>query len=418
MKALDIAFKDITQSFRSMIALAFMFGMPLLVTGMFVFLFGGTGNEEGEAAFELPVTQVQVVNLDTGQFALGETLVEILQAEGFSDLLAVTVADDVAAARNAVDAQQAGVAIIIPADFSDAMIGPGMQTKIELYQDPTLSLGPSIVSAIVTQFADNFSGSKIALGISMDQLTAAGLVLGEDEVNAIVADYVAAVTAVNGEAGLLQVESATGEEQEAFTVVGLITPIMAAMSIFYAFFTGASTMQSILREEERGTLPRLFTTPTPYRTILQGKFIASALTVFIQMSVLLGFGAWVFKFNWGNVPLLLAVILGITAAASGLGVCVISFAKNMRQSGQVLGLGITLTGMIGMISVFTMTAPDTNTGLNAFALLVPQGWAMQALQRNMAGASAGSVLTMVAGMLVWSLVLFWIGNYRFDRRYV
>ncbi len=32
--------------------------------------------------------------------------------------------------------------------------------------------------------------------------------------------------------------------------------------IFYAFFTGTSTAQSILKEEEERTLPRLFTTPT------------------------------------------------------------------------------------------------------------------------------------------------------------
>ena len=40
---------------------------------------------------------------------------------------------------------------------------------------------------------------------------------------------------------------------------------MGGMMIFYAFFTGASTGQTILQEEEEGTLPRLFTTPTPQR---------------------------------------------------------------------------------------------------------------------------------------------------------
>ena len=104
------------------------------------------------------------------------------------------------------------------------------QAEIEIYKDPTLILGPNIVTSIVNQITDNFSGSKIALGVSMEQLAAAGLVLSDAEINAIISDYVAAVTAVDGEAGLLQVQSATGEEQEAFTVVGIITPIMAAMS--------------------------------------------------------------------------------------------------------------------------------------------------------------------------------------------
>ena len=49
---------------------------------------------------------------------------------------------------------------------------------------------------------------------------------------------------------------------------------MGGMTIFYAFFTGTSTAQTILREDEDGTLPRLFTTPTTQATILGGKFLA------------------------------------------------------------------------------------------------------------------------------------------------
>ena len=37
MKSIHIALKDLTSSFRSAFALIFMFGVPLLVTGMFYF---------------------------------------------------------------------------------------------------------------------------------------------------------------------------------------------------------------------------------------------------------------------------------------------------------------------------------------------------------------------------------------------
>ena len=36
MKILDIAIKDLKQSFRSLFALAFMFGIPLLMTLLFI----------------------------------------------------------------------------------------------------------------------------------------------------------------------------------------------------------------------------------------------------------------------------------------------------------------------------------------------------------------------------------------------
>ena len=61
MKAFDIAVKDLTRSFRSAFAVIFMFGVPLLVTGMFYFMFGNMANNGG---FNLPKTKVIIANMD------------------------------------------------------------------------------------------------------------------------------------------------------------------------------------------------------------------------------------------------------------------------------------------------------------------------------------------------------------------
>ena len=97
MKVLDIALKDMLRSFRSAIALVFMFILPLLTTGLLYFAFGGLGGDDGD--FDLPVTRVQVVNLDQpirqiSNFSAGQFLVDFLQDEQFAELLDVTVADD------------------------------------------------------------------------------------------------------------------------------------------------------------------------------------------------------------------------------------------------------------------------------------------------------------------------------------
>ena len=63
MKALDIALKDMLRSFRSFFAIVFMFVVPLLVTGMFYFMFG---NIAGNGGFSLPKTRVIIANLDEG----------------------------------------------------------------------------------------------------------------------------------------------------------------------------------------------------------------------------------------------------------------------------------------------------------------------------------------------------------------
>ena len=63
MKAFDIALKDMTRSFRSFFAVVFMFGVPLMVTGMFYLMFGNMAQNGG---FDLPRTTVVIANLDKG----------------------------------------------------------------------------------------------------------------------------------------------------------------------------------------------------------------------------------------------------------------------------------------------------------------------------------------------------------------
>ena len=120
MKSLDIAFNDITRSFRSFFAVIFMFVVPLLVTGMFYFMFGNIADNGG---FNLPRTKVIVANLDEGgpKFninpdnipggtqadTMGELVVGILQSDEMADLIEVTLAADAEAARSAVDVREA-----------------------------------------------------------------------------------------------------------------------------------------------------------------------------------------------------------------------------------------------------------------------------------------------------------------------
>src|SRR6266545_310352 len=183
MKAFDIALKDLTRSFRSAFAVIFMFGVPLLVTGMFYFMFG---NIAKNGDFNLPQTKVIIANMDKGgpKFqvdpknvpggkaakTMGDLVVSILQSDDMADLIVVSFAPDPQAARLSVDSQQAQVAIIIPPDFSEqfADIEKG-KAVIEFYQDPTLTIGPAIMRSIMNRFLDSMAGVKIAMNVFLDE---------------------------------------------------------------------------------------------------------------------------------------------------------------------------------------------------------------------------------------------------------
>jgi ABC-2 type transport system permease protein len=429
MKTLDIAFKDLTRSFRSYFALVFMFGVPLLVTGMFYLMFGSIFNKESESAGLSP-TKVVIANLDRGGGAfsqglaisqpgleassVGELVVKMLQNEQLADLMIVSFTSDAASARAAVDTQQAGVAIIIPEDFSENFSGMNTTAEIEFYQDPTLSLGPAIVRSILFQFLEGISGTKIAVKVALSQdATVEAAQLGQ-----VIQRYLAAwLPAQQDPDALLLVQSPQEDPVQGNPVMGYVGPIMGGMLIFFAFFSGASTAQSILTEDELGTLRRLFTTPTSAVTILSGKFLSVALTVIVQVCVLLIVANLVFGIHWGTIfPVALAAI-GIITTATAFGICLMSLLKNARQAGSVMGGALTVTGMLGMMPIFVRGSANPPPFLNIVSLLVPQGWANRILIQAMEGTVYTEVLLTFAVLIAISFVLFSIGVLRFQRRY-
>ncbi len=366
MKILDIAIKDMTRSFRSLFALVFMFGVPLLMAGMFYFMFGGMKSDN--SGFSLPATKVVIANLDQGgpnfeaarvqlpatmqSATLGDILVTALQGKNFADLLTVSLVDSAEAARLAVDQQKAGVAVIIPADFSEQFSSLAGKATVELYKDPTLSLGPGIVQSIISQFTDSISGAKIAVDVAVRQSGGSNPQL----IGQVIQQYLAASSNGTGMMALIAARAPTSSKTPADPLSARIGMILGGMTIFYAFFTGASTAQSILREDEEGTLPRLFTTPTTQSQVLGGKFLAIGLTVIVQMTVLLILGRLIFTIQWGALLPLAIVTVGIILAASASGIFLMSLLKGTKQSGAIFGGVLTVTGMMGMIKIFTMGA--------------------------------------------------------------
>jgi ABC-2 type transport system permease protein len=433
MKTLSIAIKDMLRAFRSFFALAFMFGVPILMTILFAFLFGGAAGDE-DAEFSLPVTDVIIVNQDEGNpyvrgleygagpvDSLGEMLVSILQAQDFADIMNITTETSASTARGEVDAQNAGLAVIIPPDFSNALSAQGSEgVSIEFYKNPDLNLGPQIIQSIVMGVVDGFSSATLSIESVLKTLENEGVTLTAEEQLALIStltqdaknsreDPITELT-VFPPADDLEAEG----DQNSFLTT-LLRSIMGGMMIFYAFYTGTSAAQTILEEEEQGTLARLFISPTDTRTILNGKFLAGFFMVIVQIVILIVFSKLVFGIHWGPFGMLTVFSVGLVMLANSFGIFAISLAKSTKQAGILYGAVLTFTGMLGISSVFTAGSPVEET-FRFLPLLVPQGWAMQAIEYTWS-ANPEKALLFSGGMVVWSLVFFLVGNARIKRRY-
>jgi hypothetical protein len=135
------------------------------------------------------------------------------------------------------------------------------------------------------------------------------------------------------------------------------------------------------------------------------------------MVVLITAARLIFQIRWGDPRYVALITLGIVLAASAFGVFANSLIKSTKQGGIIYGSVLTVTGMLGMMKIFTMNVPNTSAVMDAVSLLVPQGWAMRGFIQSAASAHPTEILLTFAVLLLWSLVFFSIGAWRFHRRF-
>ena len=270
---------------------------------------------------------------------------------------------------------------------------------------------------------DGVAGGGIAIETIMERLQANGLQPDTSQIPSWIehygnwyADFQRNLFHHPDKAALVLVAPSTDETKTTDPLTQMMGLTMAGQMIFFAFFTGGNSMMSILREDEGGTLARLFTTPTDRTKILIEKFAAVILTVLVQGMVLMIAGRLAFGIQWGKSASVALALTAQVVAAAGLGVLLISFVKSTKQGGPVLGGGLTILGMLG--GLFTANIPGgMPAAFNAISNFIPQGWVLKGWRMALAGSAAGDLLIPFFVTITMGIMMFAIGAMMFRKRY-
>lgn len=423
MKLLAIARKDIAHQFRSAFALFMMLGAPLLVTGLMHLAFGGAGREKAPAAARMRVVVADLDRPDprTGT-ALGRLFVEQLRSPELAGLLEVRTVAEEEAARLAVDRRQAGAAVIIPAGFSAAALGqgaaPGSPVEVELYRDPTLTLGPALLTSLLDSFLDGVTGARVAAVLAAHSAGASGEDHGGPSAGQALGqaaqEAAARYAAWSAQAETVRVAAPGARRANERELQEILRAVMASMLLFFVFFTGGGAAESLVIEREQGTLARLASTPTRAGTILAGKALATLLVLTAQVVVLLAASGMLFGISWGRPGPLAAATFPLVIGAAGFGLMLMSFVRSSRQAGLVLGVGLSLTGMLG--GLFTNFIPGLPPLFDKVGLAVPQGWAARLWSLALSGAGLREMLPPAAVLTAIGAACFAVGAVLMGRR--
>jgi ABC-2 type transport system permease protein len=165
-------------------------------------------------------------------------------------------------------------------------------------------------------------------------------------------------------------------------------------------------------ERQQGTLRRLLTTPSNKGTFLLGTISGQVVMALVQMLLLVAFGIFVMRLNWGDEALALFLILLASAlAAAAFGTALGTFIKT---EGQATGLSIMFGMVFALMGGCWYPLELFPPAIQNIVKILPTTWAMQGmLDLVLRGGGVQHVLPEVGVLLGFATICFAVGVWRF-----
>ncbi|MCB2209940.1 ABC transporter permease [bacterium] len=434
-KLFVLAIKEVIVTFRDVGALIVMLVSPLLLT----FAFGAAFGAGGEATLsDIPVL---MVDHDGGAFA--EQVISAFEDQDAEGLLDFELVSDESTARAKVDDDDAAALVVLPADFSrsvvpllsiaqedlgldllamspedvDALTPEQRQQigrlfmesqsadqptpEIEIYASPDYQISASVIQGILRAVLEQMNVTSAGVNAIITNQVNEQLMSGEGDASSSAEDFDFNAenmqeTTADDLPIQLDVVSPSGH------VFSWLDYSAASMAILFLMFAVTSGGRTLLAERQMGTLPRLAITPTSNLTILVGKMAGIILTGLLQVSVLWGTTSLIGAY-WGPPLAVIVALLALVIAATGVGVMISAWANSGGQAGAI-GTAFTLIAAAASGSFFPRwSLPQA---LRTASYVTPNAWGVEIFSRLQSGGDLSSILPLLGGLLILTVVYY------------
>lgn len=394
-KITAIAWKDALLRFSSPSSLLTFLILPIIFTALLGGAVGG-GDEE----------TIELLVVDEDDSATAAALLDELESSG---TITVTKVDRQDGEERFAD-EEAPALLIIPAGFEAAVLD-GQITELNLQKLEDNS-DADVVEQTVTAAISTVSRPLIVAQTSVVEAAAAQPFSDEIEQQSYFAKSLELAKDQFASTPARLIITQKGEAADGQVNIDQAAQHSAGQLVTWVFIPllGASALFAL--ERSLGTLRRLVTTPTSSATFLGGTILGQFLAGLVQMLLLVGFGIWVMKVDWGQSPVALLVMLVTFGLASvAFGTMLGTFTRTESQAGNLstaLGMSLALLGGCWFpIEIF----PDS---VAAAVHVLPTTWAMQGLTDIVMRGQGLEGIALEAAVLVgFAVVFFAVGVYRF-----
>ncbi|MDF2630226.1 MAG: hypothetical protein K0R39_4057 [Symbiobacteriaceae bacterium] len=397
-KVLIIAWSALSRLFRDKKALIVLLLMPMVLIGILGSALGsmmdGGGinpfavvivNADQDAKPALPPGAPASMLEQLPATNLGKLLAdEVLLSDDVKEIINLTTATDLEAAKATVAEGKTVSVIYVPATFSADVLS-GKAANIDVYSDPGQETLANIVEQIVRAFTEQVTTSNLAARL-----------IGHEASQQIVEEI---------NAGLPTITVASSGAKP----VKAIQYYAAAMAIMFMVMTAFNRAKDILQEQHDGTLSRILISPTSKATLIAGQVLGNMGVLLAQFVILMIGTRLLYKVDWGAWGPALLLGIAFSLAAAGIGTAAAGIFKDPRAADGATGtIGMIFAALSGsMFPIFLF--PD---GLKLVAKFVPNYWALQGFLDQMSGLGISYLWTPVAVLSAIGVVTAGVGAWR------
>jgi ABC-2 type transport system permease protein len=315
--------------------------------------------------------------------------------------------------RKLLDKGKASALLIIPENFGDN-VWKGRGAELLLLKNPSEQFLPQIAEEIVDTATLLFSA---LFSVFSDEITVLQNVIGKGEFSDLdIADL--SIQVKNRIEGVgkfvfppvisLKQQTVSEKEEEKTPSLSVHSYILPAIAIMFLLFICNIVFEDLLREKEKGTLLRMSVSPMRLSEFIWSKIITSALIGMICTLVLIAIGRTIFAIRWGNIFLVLLIVLCLNIMLAGFISFVYSFIRTERQAGAVLSSVILVMSMLGGSMMPVENFPPF---IQKISQLTLNYWGLRAFHKAIQRDPFIDFIPILLGMLGVGMLFSLIGSY-------
>jgi ABC-2 type transport system permease protein len=189
--------------------------------------------------------------------------------------------------------------------------------------------------------------------------------------------------------------------------------VLPGMMFFWVMFLGQGPFQEVIYEKESHIMARILASPVTTSQFILAKMIRCFLLCGLVLLALALVTALLFGLHWGNPLKLAGVVAACAFSITGLLALILALARTREQANVMSSVILLILAMLGG-NMFPLE--NLPTMMQAIGRMIPNHWAVVALQGSLRAKPMAELLTPLGGLLAVGAFGSVVGYFLFQRQ--